>query len=418
MSRVINKAVNQVRLTNVALVRYKTHGYRFEIACYKNKVLNWRNKVETDLQEVLQSEAVYLNVSKGQLASAAQLKEAFGNMSVRDICILILEKGELQVSDGERDHMLESTFKDVATMISEMCVNPSTQRPYPVSTIEQALHDVHFSLKPNKPVKRQALEVIPQLKKLIPLQRAQMRIKFTIATGGNVVSFRNNLQKEVESKLVIAPTKEDSISFEILCDPSHFRTLDEYVKKWNGMDENEGTPVQLELIDFAVHEQGEADVEEIDFGVGGGGMMAGFSSKQSSKVQKEEDDEEEEEMTSSKSKSKKNSKKKGKKGQGDDEEEIVSSSAAAAASRAAARSEVKKNAISVDDTSSKVKLEGQSCSTCGVSFGDDRNALRDHHRTEWHRYNLKLKMISLPHVTQKEFEAMTATDRDAILNAL
>ena len=36
---------NQVKLTNVAVVRLKKAGKRFEIACYKNKVMSWRNKV-------------------------------------------------------------------------------------------------------------------------------------------------------------------------------------------------------------------------------------------------------------------------------------------------------------------------------------------------------------------------------------
>lgn len=36
---------NQVKLTNVAVVRLKKSGKRFEIACYKNKVMSWRNKV-------------------------------------------------------------------------------------------------------------------------------------------------------------------------------------------------------------------------------------------------------------------------------------------------------------------------------------------------------------------------------------
>lgn len=36
---------NQMRLTNVAIVRMKKTGKRFEIACYKNKVLSWRSKV-------------------------------------------------------------------------------------------------------------------------------------------------------------------------------------------------------------------------------------------------------------------------------------------------------------------------------------------------------------------------------------
>ena len=38
-------AAGQKRLTNVAVVRYKKFGKKFEVACYKNKVVNWRNGV-------------------------------------------------------------------------------------------------------------------------------------------------------------------------------------------------------------------------------------------------------------------------------------------------------------------------------------------------------------------------------------
>ena len=40
---------NQKRLTNVAVVRLKKGGKRFEIACYPNKVTSWRNKVYVSL---------------------------------------------------------------------------------------------------------------------------------------------------------------------------------------------------------------------------------------------------------------------------------------------------------------------------------------------------------------------------------
>lgn len=36
---------NQRRLTNVAVVRLKKNGKRFEIACYKNKVISWRDNM-------------------------------------------------------------------------------------------------------------------------------------------------------------------------------------------------------------------------------------------------------------------------------------------------------------------------------------------------------------------------------------
>ena len=35
----------QKRLTNIATVRFKKMGKRFEVACYKNTVFNWRSGV-------------------------------------------------------------------------------------------------------------------------------------------------------------------------------------------------------------------------------------------------------------------------------------------------------------------------------------------------------------------------------------
>ena len=56
--------LNQKRLTNVAYVRLKRKGTRFELACYRNKVVNWRSGVETDIDEVLQIDSIFVNVSR------------------------------------------------------------------------------------------------------------------------------------------------------------------------------------------------------------------------------------------------------------------------------------------------------------------------------------------------------------------
>ncbi|KAG9535125.1 hypothetical protein KCU86_g17205, partial [Aureobasidium melanogenum] len=56
----INQPSNQIKLTNVSLVRMKKGKKRFEVACYKNKVLEWRSGVETDLDNVLQIPNVFL----------------------------------------------------------------------------------------------------------------------------------------------------------------------------------------------------------------------------------------------------------------------------------------------------------------------------------------------------------------------
>lgn len=67
----------------------------------------------------------------------------------------ILAKGELQVSDKERQSQLETMFRDIATIVAEKCVNPETKRPYTVNLIERAMKDIHYSVKANKSTKQQ-----------------------------------------------------------------------------------------------------------------------------------------------------------------------------------------------------------------------------------------------------------------------
>ncbi|XP_049778882.1 ribosome maturation protein SBDS [Schistocerca cancellata] len=219
---------NQIRLTNVAVVRMKKGGKRFEIACYRNKVVSWRDNIEKDIDEVLQTHTVFTNVSKGQVAKKDDLIKAFGKEDQTEICKEILAKGELQVSDKERHSQLESLFKDIATTVADKCVNPETKRPYPVSMIEKAMKDVHFSVKPNRNAKQQALDVIPQLKATIPLERAQMRLRI-VASGKEARKLRDkiaSLSSNVESE----DWTDGQLNMICLTDPGHYRQIDETVR--------------------------------------------------------------------------------------------------------------------------------------------------------------------------------------------
>ncbi|KAF2849090.1 shwachman-Bodian-diamond syndrome protein-like protein [Plenodomus tracheiphilus IPT5] len=130
---------NQIRLTNVSLVRIKKGKKRFEIACYKNKVLEWRNKIEKDLSNVLQIENVFLNVSKGQVAPKSDLEKAFPKKTVEEIITDILENGELQVGEKERNAELERTKNEVIDIVAGKLVDPKTKRVYTTGMIEKAL---------------------------------------------------------------------------------------------------------------------------------------------------------------------------------------------------------------------------------------------------------------------------------------
>ncbi|OIW34036.1 Shwachman-Bodian-diamond syndrome protein [Coniochaeta ligniaria NRRL 30616] len=139
MSRQINQPSNQIKLTNVSLVRLKKGKKRFEIACYKNKVLEWRSGIEKDLDNVLQIPNVFLNVSKGQTAPHADLVKAFGKMKPDDIILEILNKGDIQVGEGERKAQLERINNEVISIVASKLVNPQTKRVYTPGMIEKAL---------------------------------------------------------------------------------------------------------------------------------------------------------------------------------------------------------------------------------------------------------------------------------------
>lgn len=67
----------------------------------------------------------------------------------------ILKKGEVQVGEKEREHDITSLRKELATLVAEKCVDPSTQLPYPVGMIEKAMTEAGYSVKTNKTAKSQ-----------------------------------------------------------------------------------------------------------------------------------------------------------------------------------------------------------------------------------------------------------------------
>jgi ribosome maturation protein Sdo1 len=49
---------------------------------------------------------------------------------------------------------------------TDKCVNPETKRPYPVSMIEKAMKDAHFSVKPNRNAKQQVISMLKTISRI------------------------------------------------------------------------------------------------------------------------------------------------------------------------------------------------------------------------------------------------------------
>jgi ribosome maturation protein SDO1 len=152
---------------------------------------------EKDLSEVLQIEKVFTNVAKGQYAKKEDLKECFGTEDENKIILEILEKGELQVSQKEREELNAQYFKDIVNIVVNMCINPDTKRPYTFGLLERTMKEHQFTFKTTKNTKSQALEAITKLKKIMSIERAKMRLNL-ILTKDKFKKLKSDLKdKEV-----------------------------------------------------------------------------------------------------------------------------------------------------------------------------------------------------------------------------
>ncbi|KAF7590689.1 hypothetical protein BBP40_002524 [Aspergillus hancockii] len=211
----IQQPSNQIKFTNVSVVRLKKGKKRFELACYKNKLLEYRSGAEKDLDNVLQVPTIFLSVSKAQTAPSAELIKAFGaNTPSDEIRQEILRKGEVQVGERERKEIIERVEKEVLDIVSGRLVDPTTKRVYTPGMISKALDQLSSAsgqqsqgqnnngdtngaedegrlaqprkpmwtgVTPNKSAKIQALEAMKALIawQPIPVMRARMRLRVT-----------------------------------------------------------------------------------------------------------------------------------------------------------------------------------------------------------------------------------------------
>ena len=80
--------------------------------------------------QVLQTDTVFSNVSKGQAAPTTDLQTAFKTTDSNEIALLILRSGELQVGGRERAHELAALRREVCTLAAERCIDPASRKTH------------------------------------------------------------------------------------------------------------------------------------------------------------------------------------------------------------------------------------------------------------------------------------------------
>ena len=247
-----------------------------------------RSSFLTRTPALSQVHTIYANLDKGVLAKSEDLIESFGTDDEDAVCVEILNRGDFQVSEQERQMQLDALFKDVATRVTDMCVHPETKRPYPLSTIERAMRDeLHFAPALSRTAKQQALAVVKQLEgsAVLPIARARMHLRLRVPSErlDEVQSALKALQLDetprgeaaaAPAPAPAAPAASDSLKLSIgavevgggmasvtcVAEPWFFRGLSEIAKEMGG---------SLQVVELKASEKGEEGgrmVEKADEG--------------------------------------------------------------------------------------------------------------------------------------------------------
>lgn len=367
---------------------------------------------------MLQTERVFTNVSKGEFAKVSDLQKVFGTSDQDEIIQLILEKGDLQVSDKEREQHYESMQRDIATWISENCVHPVTQRPYTTPQIRQAMREAEYVVHPTRSLKKQYLDCFKRIqsKAVLKIARAKMQVKLSYAAANE-----GDVKKVLDQHNIVPTNRTDDgpslISITLLVDPSLYRPLEDVSKSaeagrleiLNQVVKRVGDTTIDEEIRENQHlqEQQEAEQQatavsqtiEVDVAV-----ELSTQTQQKLTVDDDEDDNSSSAQHNSLRKNQKKAQKKSKKAKRREKEEATERQVRLEAEQARqqARQEAGTGNNKVAVTTTETATPGnKSCNTCGGNF--TMAEYRAHFKSDWHRYNQKLKLQGVAPVCEKEF---------------
>ncbi|CAD8167319.1 unnamed protein product [Paramecium octaurelia] len=371
----VTQPVGIVQMTNIAIIKYRTNNnQKFEIACYKNKAINWRNGVEKDLNEVLQVYEIFTNATKGDVASGKELLYCFLTNDKDQIIKTILEKGDLQVGDKEREAQLEHYYRDIVKFIQDKCIHATSGMQLTQQSIEYAISKVQFVVKTDKPVKLQALQCIKKLKESFFIKRAPMKVSISF------IDEQMELVYQMLEELGLKDIVQQNNKFIVIIDPQLFRALSTKVT-------DKQFKSTLEVVEAAIKQQ----IDGID-------NIAQVELEQRLEKLQISDSEESDEEQNQKSKQKGPKKnKQQKKQQLQQQQQMKKQVEEEEQNQIKQIQQQQKKANAKDDLGKQFK-----CTQCLISF-DTNQEFRQHYKTDWHLHNTKLKQSGKICLSYEEF---------------
>lgn len=162
------------------IAKYESQGEKFEILVKPKEAFEFRSGKSISISEIVVSDTIYKDVKKGLKASPSSLKKVFGTTDFESIAREIILKGELQLTAEQRREMIEAKKKQIIEYIVKNAIDPKSNLPIPRTRIEIALEQLKIHIDPNKDPESQALQIVKELAKVIPIKIAKALIEVKV----------------------------------------------------------------------------------------------------------------------------------------------------------------------------------------------------------------------------------------------
>ena len=186
--------------------KIKKKGKEFEILVDIDKALGFKKQrlegSPASLRDVLAVDDIFTDQKKGFKASSKDLKDAFGTEDKFKVSGIIINEGEVQLTQEYRDKMREQKIKQIVEFLARNCMDPRTQAPYTPQRIEQAIKQAGAKID-DRNVDEQIPIIIKDIEKIIPIKIAVKKIEITIMPQytGQIYNLIKTFKKDKEDWL-------------------------------------------------------------------------------------------------------------------------------------------------------------------------------------------------------------------------
>ncbi|HZX44831.1 MAG TPA: ribosome assembly factor SBDS [Candidatus Nanoarchaeia archaeon] len=159
-----------VSVDSANTIKLKTHGQSFEILADSTKALAIKHGTDMDIRDVLAVQKVFTDSRKGLEASPNALKAVFGTDDPLEAAKLIIQKGDIPLTQEYKQGLRDQKKKQIIYMIHRNAVDPKTHLPHPPQRIEAALEEAKFHIDEFKEVTKQVEEALKAIRPILPIK--------------------------------------------------------------------------------------------------------------------------------------------------------------------------------------------------------------------------------------------------------